>query len=603
MEIIKDKLAILPDKPGCYLMKNQQGEIIYVGKAKKLKNRVRQYFVGVHNFKTTKLVSNIHDFEFIVTPSEKEALLLEINLIKKHTPPYNIMFMDDKTYPYIRLGKEEIPTLKVVRKTDKKGEYFGPFPNSSAAYDTMKLLNRLYPLRKCARMPKKACLYYHMGQCLAPCEKTVDPSIYQEMKNAIRKFFKGDVKQLVDELYEQMMKYAEQLDFEKAQEYKELIDAIQHVTQKQQIDFKDLKDRDVFGYYVDKGYISIQAFFLRGGKLLERSFSLQPLFEAEEEAFESFILQYYQSHPYPHEILIPNSYNCEVLKEVLEGKIVQPERGDKLKLVEMVLLNAKKEHEQKFTLTQRKDDSRQFALKQLSHLLQMKVHRIELFDNSHLQGSFNVSGMVVFVDGKPSKKDYRMYRLDNYRSDLDSMKEAIYRRYFRLLKDGGTYPDLLIVDGGELQIKAAKEILDALEVNVALCGLCKDEHHRTNALLNQDGERIEIDPSSPLFFLLTQMQDEVHRFAISYHRRLRSKAMSKSILDEVEGIGEVRKKAIWNHFGSLKQLKAASIEDISEIIPKQVAQDLYQLLHLKDENVEIKDENVEKNISNLNDMD
>ena len=581
MEIIKDKLAILPDKPGCYLMKNELGEIIYVGKAKKLKNRVRQYFVGVHNFKTTKLVSNIHDFEFIVTASEKEALLLEINLIKKHTPPYNIMFMDDKTYPYIRLGKEEVPTLKVVRKTDKTGEYFGPFPNSSAAYDTMKLLNRLYPLRKCARMPKKACLYYHMGQCLAPCEKKIDPSIYQEMKNAIRKFFKGDIKQLVDELYEQMMKYAETLDFEKAQEYKELIDAIHHVTQKQQIDFKDLKDRDVFGYYVDKGYISIQAFFLRNGKMLERSFSLQPLFESEEDAFESFILQYYQSHPYPHEILIPNTYNCEVLKEVLEGKIVQPERGDKLKLVEMVLMNAKKEHEQKFTLTQRKDDSRSFALKQLSHLLQTNVHRIELFDNSHLQGTFNVSGMVVFVDGKPSKKDYRMYRLEGYRSDLDSMKEAIYRRYFRLLKDGGTYPDLLIVDGGELQIKAAKEILDALEINITLCGLSKDEHHRTNALLNEDGEKIAIDVSSPLFFLLTQMQDEVHRFAISYHRRLRSKAMSKSILDEVEGIGEVRKKALWNHFGSLKKLKAASVEELSEIIPKQVAQDLYQLLHLE----------------------
>ena len=581
MEIIKDKLAILPDKPGCYLMKNELGEIIYVGKAKKLKNRVRQYFVGVHNFKTTKLVSNIHDFEFIVTASEKEALLLEINLIKKHTPPYNIMFMDDKTYPYIRLGKEEVPTLKVVRKTDKTGEYFGPFPNSSAAYDTMKLLNRLYPLRKCARMPKKACLYYHMGQCLAPCEKKIDPSIYQEMKNAIRKFFKGDIKQLVDELYEQMMKYAETLDFEKAQEYKELIDAIHHVTQKQQIDFKDLKDRDVFGYYVDKGYISIQAFFLRNGKMLERSFSLQPLFESEEDAFESFILQYYQSHPYPHEILIPNTYNCEVLKEVLEGKIVQPERGDKLKLVEMVLMNAKKEHEQKFTLTQRKDDSRSFALKQLSHLLQTNVHRIELFDNSHLQGTFNVSGMVVFVDGKPSKKDYRMYRLEGYRSDLDSMKEAIYRRYFRLLKDGGTYPDLLIVDGGELQIKAAKEILDALEINITLCGLSKDEHHRTNALLNEDGEKIAIDVSSPLFFLLTQMQDEVHRFAISDNRRLRSKAMSKSILDEVEGIGEVRKKALWNHFGSLKKLKAASVEELSEIIPKQVAQDLYQLLHLE----------------------
>lgn len=588
MDIIKDKLAILPDKPGCYLMKNDQGEIIYVGKAKKLKNRVRQYFVGVHDFKTTKLVSHIHDFEFIVTQSEKEALLLEINLIKKHTPPYNIMFMDDKTYPYIRLGKEDAPTLKVVRKTDKKAEYFGPFPNSSAAYDTMKLLNRIYPLRKCARMPKKACLYYHMGQCLAPCEKEVDSSIYQEMKNAIRRFFKGDVKQLIDELYEQMMKYADILDFEKAQEYKELIDAIQHVTQKQQIDFKDLKDRDVFGYYVDKGYISIQAFFLRGGKLLERSFSLQPLFESEEDAFESFIVQYYQAHPYPHEILLPHSYDCEVLKEVLDGKIVQPERGDKLKLVKMVLMNAKKEHEQKFTLTQRKDDNRKIAMHQLSQLLNHDIHRIELFDNSHLQGSFNVSGMVVFVDGKASKKDYRMYRLDGYRSDLDSMKEAIYRRYFRLLKDGGTYSDLLIVDGGEQQIAVAKEILDALEIDVLLCGLCKDEHHRTSALLNQDGERFEIDVSSPLFFLLTQMQDEVHRFAIRYHRRLRSKAMSKSILDEIEGVGEVRKKAIWNHFGSLKKLKAASVEEISEIVPRQVAQSIYDVLHVDELKSELK---------------
>lgn len=586
MEKIKDKLAILPDSPGCYLMKNQDGEIIYVGKAKKLKNRVRQYFVGAHDFKTTRLVSNIDDFEFIVTSSEKEALLLEINLIKKHTPPYNIMFMDDKTYPYIRLGKEAAPTLKVVRKTDKKAEYFGPFPNSSAAYDAMKLLNRLYPLRKCARMPKKACLYYHMGQCLAPCEQDVDAEVYQKIRNDIRRFFKGDVKELLNELYEQMMKHAENLEFEKAQEYKELMDAVTHVTAKQQIDFKDQKDRDVFGYYVDKGYISIQGFFLRSGKLLERSFSLQPLYESENDAFESFIVQYYTNHPYPHEILIPKEYDCDALKEVLEGRIVQPERGDKLKLVEMVKMNAKKEHDQKFELVKRKEDTRAEALRQLNYLLGAQIHRIELFDNSHLQGSFNVSGMVVFVDGRASKKDYRMYRLDGYRSDLDSMKEAIYRRYFRLLKDGGTYSDLLIVDGGYQQIEAAKEILDALEIDIMLCGLVKDEHHRTCALMDSDGERYAIDASSPLFFLLTQMQDEVHRFAISYHRRLRSKAMSKSILDEVEGIGEVRKKAIWNHFGSLRKLKAATLEEIESVVPKNVARSIYELLRLSEQKEE-----------------
>ncbi len=586
MSKIQDKLAILPALPGCYLMKNADGEIIYVGKAKKLKNRVRQYFVGAHDFKTTRLVSNIDDFEYIVTGSEKEALLLEINLIKKHTPPYNIMFMDDKTYPYIKLTKEKAPVLRVVRNTkDKKAQYFGPFPNSGAAWDTMKLLNQLYPLRKCRSLPKKACLYYHLGQCLAPCEREIDESVYDEMVVGIKKFLKGDVKDILQKLKNEMFEASEAMAFEKAQEKLNLIHAIEHVTSKQQIDFKDHKDRDVFGYYVDKGYVSIQGFFVRGGKLLERELSIQPLFEDEQDAFISFILQYYEKNPLPQEILLPNTYDIEHLQEILsDAKIVQPMRGDKLKLVEMVLANAKNAHKQKFELVERKVNRREEAMKELCQLLHKEIHRIEIFDNSHISGAFNVSGMVVFKDGEASRKDYRTFRLGEYVSDLDSMKEVVYRRYFRLLKEHGKFPDLLIVDGGYLQIEAAKEIIEALEVPITICGLVKDDHHRTANLMDVNGNIIPVKRDSSLFFFLTQMQDEVHRFAITFHRKLRKKAMTKSILDEVEGIGEVRKKEIWKRFKSLKRLKEASVEELKEVVPEKVAKNLFDVLHNIDQN-------------------
>ena len=585
MAKIEDKLAILPALPGCYLMKNKQGEIIYVGKAKKLKNRVRQYFHGAHDFKTTRLVANIDDFEYIVCGSEKEALLLEINLIKKHTPQYNIMFMDDKTYPYLKLTKEKAPLLRVVRNTkDKKATYFGPFPDSSAAYDTQKLLNRIYPLRKCNRLPKKECLYYHMGQCLAPCVNVIDEQVYADMAQGIRKFLRGDVKGIVERLKAEMKEASEALQFEKAQEKLSLIQAIEHVTARQQIDFKDHKDRDVFGYHVDKGYISIQGFFMRGGKLIERTLSITPLYEDAMEAFQSFVLQYYANNPLPQEILLPKEYDVEHLVQILDTKIVQPIRGDKLKLVEMVLANAKNSHEQKFELISRKDHRREEGMQQLCQLLGKEIHRIELFDNSHISGAYNVSGMVVYKEGEPSKQDYRTYRLQEYRSDLDSMKEVIYRRYVRLLKERGKFPDLLIVDGGWLQIEAAKEIIDALEVSITVCGLVKDDNHRTSNLMDSEGRVLTVSKESSLFFLLTQMQDEVHRFAISYHRRLRGKGMTKSILDEVEGIGNVRKKKIWNHFKSLKRLKQASVEEIAAVVPMQVAQSVYNILHNTDQN-------------------
>ena len=587
MAKIEDKLKILPALPGCYLMKNKDGDIIYVGKAKKLKNRVRQYFVGAHDFKTTRLVSNIDDFEYIVTSSEKEALLLEINLIKKHTPPYNIMFMDDKSYPYLKLTKENAPVLKVVRNTkDRKAYYFGPFPDSGAAWETAKLLNRIYPLRKCRRMQKKECLYYHMGQCLAPCIKEIDERVYADMVSGIQKFMRGDVKDMLDTLHREMEQASEELLFEKAQEKLSLIHAIEHVTAKQQIDFKDRKDRDVFGYYVDKGYISIQGFFLRGGKLLERTLSIEPLYENEADAFVSFILQYYANNPLPQEILIPKEYDITHLEEILDTKILQPLRGDKLKLVDMVLANAKNAHEQKFELVERKESRRYEGMEQLCNLLQKEIHRIELFDNSHISGTHNVSGMVVYRDGEPSKKDYRTFRLGEYISDLDSMKEVIYRRYFRLLKEGARFPDLLIVDGGYLQIEAAREIIEALDIPLTICGLVKDDNHRTSNLMDVNGNILPVKRDSSLFFLLTQMQDEVHRFAISYHRKLRGKAMTKSILDEVEVIGEVRKKEIWKHFKSLKRLKEATIEEIRQVVPEKVAQNIYNILHNTDQKAE-----------------
>lgn len=585
MDKIQDKLAILPALPGCYLMKNIHGDIIYVGKAKKLKNRVRQYFVGAHDFKTTKLVSNIDDFEFIVTGSEKEALLLEINLIKKHTPPYNIMFMDDKSYPYIKLTKEQAPVLKVVRNTkDRKAEYFGPFPDSGAAWQTMTLLNRLYPLRKCKRLPKKECLYYHMHQCLGPCIHTLDEHVYSDMAASIRKFLKGDVHDILEKLTKEMELASEALEFEKAQEKHELIQSIHHVVAKQQIDFKDRKDRDAFGYYIDKGYISIQGFFVRGGKLLERTLSVTPLYESEEEAFESFILQYYQANPTPQEILLPKDIDITHLQEILDAKILQPIRGDKLKLVTMVQANARNAHEQKFELVSRKEHRRIEAMEELSELLHKDIHRIELFDNSHISGSFNVSGMVVYQDGEPKRNDYRLFKLGTYVSDLDSMKEAVYRRYFRLLKEQGRFPDMLLVDGGLLQIEAAREIIDALEIDLTLCGLVKDDYHRTSNLMDRNGNIIPVRKDSSLFFLLTQMQDEVHRFAISYHKKLRNKAMTKSILDEVDGIGEARKKEIWKKFKSMKRLKEATLEEIQEVLPDKVAENLYNLLHTHAQN-------------------
>lgn len=569
--------------PGCYLMKNTEGKVIYVGKARKLKNRVSSYFTGAHNYKTTKLVDHIWDFDYIVTGSEKEALLLEINLIKDYTPEYNIMFMDNTYYPYIELTDETHPRLKIVRKTkNKKNKYFGPYPDATAARNTFKLLNKLYPLRKCNHVPDKPCLYYSLHQCLGPCINDIDKSQYDEIRKELISFIHGNTKSKIDELTEKMMTASENLQFELAKEYRDLIRSIEYVTAKQNVQFGDYKDRDILGYYIDKGYISIQLFFMREGKLLYHDFNLEPVGEDFEEDLIRFLVTYYQTHPEPYELLIPQDVDQELLAEILSCHVLQPQRGDKKSLVEMANKNAKEALEKKFLLKEKTEEKTILPIIELGKKLGIDTpHTIELYDNSNIQGAYAVAGMVVYKDGVPSKKDYRKYKIKTVEGpdDYASMKEVIYRRYYRLLMEQKEMADLIIVDGGLGQIKVAKEVIDSLNLSVHICGLSKDDKHSTAMLLDENGNQVSIDTKSPLFFLLTRMQDEVHRYAISFHRQVRSKSLFSSILDEVDGIGEARKKKLLNHFKSVKKMKEATLEELEAVIPKNTALKLYEVLH------------------------
>ncbi|MGN8657207.1 excinuclease ABC subunit UvrC [Catenibacterium mitsuokai] len=583
LDYIKKKLSLLPMSPGCYLMKNTEGKVIYVGKARKLKNRVSSYFTGAHNYKTTKLVDHIWDFDYIVTGSEKEALLLEINLIKDYTPEYNIMFMDNTYYPYIELTDETHPRLKIVRKTrNKKNKYFGPYPDATAARNTFKLLNKLYPLRKCNHVPDKPCLYYSLHQCLGPCINDIDKSQYDEIRKELISFIHGNTKSKIDELTEKMMTASENLQFELAKEYRDLIRSIEYVTAKQNVQFGDYKDRDILGYYIDKGYISIQLFFMREGKLLYHDINLEPVGEDFEEDLIRFLVTYYQTHPEPYELLIPQDVDLELLYEILTCHVLQPQRGDKKSLVEMANKNAKEALEKKFLLKEKTDEKTILPIIELGKKLGIETpHTIELYDNSNIQGAYAVAGMVVYKDGVPSKKDYRKYKIKTVEGpdDYASMKEVIYRRYYRLLMEQKEMADLIIVDGGLGQIKVAKEVIDGLNLPVHICGLSKDDKHSTAMLLDENGNQVPIDTKSPLFFLLTRMQDEVHRYAISFHRQVRSKSLFSSILDEVDGIGEARKKKLLNHFKSVKKMKEASLEELEAVIPKNTALKLYEVLH------------------------
>lgn len=566
-------------------MKNKDGIIIYVGKAKKLKNRLSSYFRGKHTGKTARLVSEITDFEYVVVESEKESLILENNLIKKYDPKYNILLRDDKSYPYIELTNEEIPRLLIVRslkKTKNHQNLYGPYPNVTAARNTVNLLNRMYPLRKCTTFNKKPCLYYHIGQCLGYCTNEVSKEKIDNMKKEIITFLKGDYTIITKKIEEQMYLESEKLNFEKANELKELSNYIKVTLDKQKVEIRDNIDRDVFGYYVNKGYLSIQIFFIRNGKILERHSKIIPLIDEVSEELTRYITTVYQNNfLLPKEILVPNIVDTKLIEECFNVSVRIPLKGEKKKLIDMANKNAEITLENEFEMLER-DDNRTFkANVELKEILKLnKLERIELFDNSHLFGTYSVSGMVVFIDGKPAKNEYRKYKIKTDTNDeYAMMKEVIYRRYFRVLKDNLTKPDLIIVDGGIGQINIAREVLDSLCMNIPVVGLKKNDKHATNSLLAFNPIiEVPIDRKSNLFFLLERMQDEVHNFTISYHKQIRSKGSLESILDNIDGIGNVRKKELLKKYKSLNKMKELKPNDLTNILPLKVAENLVDFL-------------------------
>lgn len=586
--MIKSKLELLPTSPGCYIHKDKNGTIIYVGKAKNLRNRVRSYFRGSHDTKTEALVSEIVDFEFIVTESNIEALLLEINLIKENKPKYNIMLKDDKSYPFIKITNERYPRLIITRQVKKDGGlYFGPYPDVGAANEIKRLLDRIFPFRKCTNPPSKVCFYYHLGQCMAHTVCHKDEAYFRGMAQEVSDFLKGQDDKIIDELKLKMNTAAQNMEFERAAEYRDLIQAIGTLRTKQRVMAKDLQNRDVFGYYVDKGWMCVQVFFVRQGKLIERDVNLFPYYNDPDEDFLTYVGQFYQekSHLIPNEILIPQDIDEEAVKALVDTKVLKPQRGEKKQLVNLAIKNARVSLEQKFNLLEKSMEKTQGAIENLGKLLQIPTPvRIESFDNSNIMGTSPVSAMVVFVNGKPSKKDYRKYKIKTVvgPDDYASMREVIRRRYSRVMRDGLTPPDLIVIDGGQGQVNIAKQVIqEELGLDIPIAGLQKNDKHQTHELLFGDPlQVIELSRTSQEFFLLQRIQDEVHRFAITFHRQLRSKNSFSSQLDGIEGLGPKRKQLLMKHFKSLTKIKEATVYEIVTVgIPRAVAEAVQIKLH------------------------
>lgn len=589
-KLIQSKLELLPTSPGCYIHKDKNGTIIYVGKAKNLRNRVRSYFRGSHDTKTEALVSEIVDFEFIVTESNIEALLLEINLIKENKPKYNIMLKDDKSYPFIKITNETYPRLIITRQVRKDGGlYFGPYPDVGAANEIKRLLDRLFPFRKCTNPPEKVCFYYHLGQCKAHTICKVDSQYFKDLAQEVAAFLKGQDDQIIEDLRGKMAGAAQAMEFEKAAEYRDLIQSIGTLRTKQRVMAKDLQNRDVFGYYVDKGWMCVQVFFVRQGKLIERDVNLFPYYNDPDEDFLTYIGQFYQekSHLKPNEILIPADIDEEAVKALVDTKVLKPQRGEKKQLVNLAIKNARVSLQQKFDLLEKSIEKTQGAIENLGQLLNIPTPvRIESFDNSNIMGTSPVSAMVVFVNGKPSKKDYRKYKIKTVvgPDDYASMREVIKRRYSRVIRDGLTPPDLIVIDGGQGQVNIAKEVIqDQLGLDIPIAGLQKNDKHQTHELLFGDPlQVVELSRNSQEFFLLQRIQDEVHRFAITFHRQLRSKNSFSSQLDGIEGLGPKRKQNLMKHFKSLTKIKEASVDQIVEVgVPRAVAKAVREKLNPK----------------------
>ena len=586
--LIKSKLELLPTSPGCYIHKDKNGTIIYVGKAKNLRNRVRSYFRGSHDTKTEAMVSEVVDFEFIVTESNIEALLLEINLIKENKPKYNIMLKDDKSYPFIKITNERYPRLIITRQVKKDGGlYFGPYPDVGAANEIKRLLDRIFPFRKCTNPPSKVCFYYHIGQCMAHTICKKDEAYFKAMSQEVSDFLKGQDDKIIDELKSKMALAAQSMEFERAAEYRDLIQAIGTLRTKQRVMAKDLQNRDVFGYYVDKGWMCVQVFFVRQGKLIERDVNLFPYYNDPDEDFLTYVGQFYQekSHLVPNEILIPQDIDEEAIKALVDTKVLKPQRGEKKQLVNLAIKNARVSLEQKFNLLEKSVEKTQGAIENLGRLLQIPTPvRIESFDNSNIMGTSPVSAMVVFVNGKPSKKDYRKYKIKTVvgPDDYASMREVIRRRYGRVQRDGLTPPDLIVIDGGQGQVNIAKQVIqEELGLDIPIAGLQKNDKHQTHELLFGDPlEVVELSRNSQEFFLLQRIQDEVHRFAITFHRQLRSKNSFSSQLDGIEGLGPKRKQNLMKYFKSLTKIKEASVDEIVAVgIPRAVAEAVHQHLN------------------------
>ena len=589
-KLIQSKLELLPTSPGCYIHKDKNDTIIYVGKAKNLRNRVRSYFRGSHDTKTEALVSEIEDFEFIVTESNIEALLLEINLIKENKPKYNIMLKDDKSYPFIKITNETYPRLIITRQVKKDGGlYFGPYPDVGAANEIKRLLDRLFPFRKCTNPPEKVCFYYHLGQCKAHTICQVDSQYFKELAQEVAAFLKGQDDQIIEDLRGKMAGAAQAMEFEKAAEYRDLIQSIGTLRTKQRVMAKDLQNRDVFGYYVDKGWMCVQVFFVRQGKLIERDVNLFPYYNDPDEDFLTYIGQFYQekSHLKPNEILIPADIDEEAVRVLVDTKVLKPQRGEKKQLVNLAIKNARVSLQQKFDLLEKSIEKTQGAIENLGQLLNIPTPvRIESFDNSNIMGTSPVSAMVVFVNGKPSKKDYRKYKIKTVvgPDDYASMREVIKRRYSRVIRDGLTPPDLIVIDGGQGQVNVAKEVIqEQLGLDIPIAGLQKNDKHQTHELLFGDPlQVVELSRNSQEFFLLQRIQDEVHRFAITFHRQLRSKNSFSSQLDGIEGLGPKRKQNLMKHFKSLTKIKEASVDQIVEVgVPRAVAEVVREKLNPK----------------------
>lgn len=584
---INEKLSLVPHNPGCYLMKDKNGIIIYVGKSKNLKNRLTSYFKQTHTGKTAMLVRDIKSFEYILTSSELESLLLEINLIKKYDPKYNILLRDDKTYPYIEITNEEVFRLQVVRNPNiKKGrdtKYFGPFPNVTAARRVVDLINRIYPLRKCNTYPKKECLYYHIGECLGYCTKEIDESKIKEMKNEIISFLNGNHFIVTDKLKDLMNDASSKLQYEKALEYKELLDYITVTLEKQKVELDDNLDRDVIGFYEEKGYLSMQILFIRGGKLLDQKQDVFPMIDTLEEELSTYISKFYDKHEIrPNEVIVSDIVDKDILSNAFNVKFITPLKGKKKKILELATLNAKNYLNEQLNLIMRDEERTNGSIRELEKILNInELRRIEIFDNSNLFGDFNVSGMVVFIDGKPAKNEYRKFKIKrDVNDDYGTMREVLTRRYSRVINDRLERPDLIIVDGGIGQLNVARGVLKELKLDISSVGLKKDDKHTTAELVG--GEpiiEIPIDKKSNLFLLLTKMQDEVHNYTINYHRQIRSKGSLSSILDVVEGIGEVRKNKLLKKYKTISKMREVDIIELTEILPENIAINLQEVLN------------------------